>query len=536
MRHIRTAVIAFVLALAALSAQAQTTYQLLFQPGSQFFDNNGDPLAGGKICTYAAGTSTPQAVYTDSTGGTPHSNPVVLDSAGRPPSGSGDIWGGPLPYKISIDYSTGDCSNPIRTIDNVSGTTAASLNCTGCVSDSEIDATGITTRSKLPTEVAYEDQSNTWTTGAQDMSAATSHKVPVTAGAAPTASGSIHYDSTANQMEYGDNGTNRAVANLDEAQTLSNKTFSDNLVWQSGTGNSITFDQAATTTRTVTFPDLSGTAAYLDNAQTFTGAKTFSATPTFGTMTSGSVLYAGASGVLSQNNSALYWDNAATKLQVTGTVQGTTFLSGAGDPADSGAVRLGNAECVVAESNPAGTDGTVCYNSSNQWETSTALKVGGGVTQIMGGTSTYLGNPLIATVNTTAVGNVGSGEDDLMTYSLPANALSANAKGVRIKAWGTTANNANAKTVKLYFGAVMLTNSLTTGSANRWTVEGLVFRTGSNAQDSFGELRETGTGNSDIEVGTLTQSDSGTITIKCTGEATSDNDVVQEGFLVEFIQ
>ncbi len=50
-------------------------------------------------------------------------------------------------------------------------------------------------------------------------------EVDVAAGAAPTANGAILYDSTANDLEYGDNGTNRKVANLDEAQTFTNKTL-----------------------------------------------------------------------------------------------------------------------------------------------------------------------------------------------------------------------------------------------------------------------------------------------------------------------
>lgn len=58
--------------------------------GWQFFDNNGDPLSGGKIYTYAAGTTTPLQTYTSSTGGTPHSNPIILDAAGKVPGG--EIW------------------------------------------------------------------------------------------------------------------------------------------------------------------------------------------------------------------------------------------------------------------------------------------------------------------------------------------------------------------------------------------------------------------------------------------------------------
>ncbi len=58
-------------------------------PIQQFFDNAGNPAAGASLYTYEAGTSTPLTVYTDSDGTIPYSNPIVLDSAGRP---SGPIY------------------------------------------------------------------------------------------------------------------------------------------------------------------------------------------------------------------------------------------------------------------------------------------------------------------------------------------------------------------------------------------------------------------------------------------------------------
>lgn len=59
--------------------------------GAQFFGNNGNPLTGGKLYTYAAGTTTPQATYTSAAGSVFHTNPIVLDAAGRV-SGSSEIW------------------------------------------------------------------------------------------------------------------------------------------------------------------------------------------------------------------------------------------------------------------------------------------------------------------------------------------------------------------------------------------------------------------------------------------------------------
>ena len=59
------------------------TTQLAPLPVQSFRDSNGNPLAGGLLYTYSAGTSTPLATYTDSTGATPNANPIVLNSRGE---------------------------------------------------------------------------------------------------------------------------------------------------------------------------------------------------------------------------------------------------------------------------------------------------------------------------------------------------------------------------------------------------------------------------------------------------------------------
>lgn len=86
----------------------------------QFFDNNGIILSGGKIFTYAAGTTTPQATYTSVTGLTPHANPIVLDSAGRVPGG--EIWiSDGLSYKFVLETATGVLLGTYDNISMVSG-------------------------------------------------------------------------------------------------------------------------------------------------------------------------------------------------------------------------------------------------------------------------------------------------------------------------------------------------------------------------------------------------------------------------------
>lgn len=84
--------------------------------GWQFFDNNGVPLNGGLLYTYAAGTTTPTATYTSDNGVTANANPIVLDSAGRTPS---EVWlTDGTTYKIAVYTSTNVL---IRTWDDIAG-------------------------------------------------------------------------------------------------------------------------------------------------------------------------------------------------------------------------------------------------------------------------------------------------------------------------------------------------------------------------------------------------------------------------------
>ena len=60
-----------------------------FGPKPAFFDSAGDPLSGGKLYAYVAGSTTAQNTYTNSGGGTANANPIVLNSRGEPDN---EIW------------------------------------------------------------------------------------------------------------------------------------------------------------------------------------------------------------------------------------------------------------------------------------------------------------------------------------------------------------------------------------------------------------------------------------------------------------
>ena len=66
----------------ASSANAQTG-QVAPAPKFLAFDASGNPCSSCRLYAYLAGTTTPTDTYTSSTLGTPNTNPVVLDSAGR---------------------------------------------------------------------------------------------------------------------------------------------------------------------------------------------------------------------------------------------------------------------------------------------------------------------------------------------------------------------------------------------------------------------------------------------------------------------
>jgi len=124
-------------------------------PKQQFFAADGTPLVGGKLYSYEAGTTTPLATYTDSTGATANTNPVILDSRGE-----ANVWLGSSAYKLAL-YTSTDVL--IWTVDNI--TTASPLTSLAASNGSSLvgfiqtgtGATATTVQARLRETISVKD-------------------------------------------------------------------------------------------------------------------------------------------------------------------------------------------------------------------------------------------------------------------------------------------------------------------------------------------------------------------------------------------
>ncbi len=150
---------------------------------------------------------------------------------------------------------------------------------------------------------------------------------------------------------------------------------------------------------------------------------------------------------------------------------------------------------------------------------------------------TYLPAGVIpGSVNTTPVSNTGTAETDLMSYVLPAGALSANGKGIRATAWGTTAANGNTKTIKYYFGSTGTTfvnSALNTGV---WRVTFDVIRASATTQESNSFAIDNTGSNATPRRVAYSETLASAVTIKITGQSgTTSNDITQTGMIIEVL-
>jgi hypothetical protein len=150
----------------------------------------------------------------------------------------------------------------------------------------------------------------------------------------------------------------------------------------------------------------------------------------------------------------------------------------------------------------------------------------------MGGGTGQMSPIGLAGVNLNTQATTSTAEETLLSYTLPANSLNFNSKGVRIKAWGNYTSNANSKSVRIRFGgltgAIVAAN--TTSGVAGWALEAVVFRTGPSTQKGLSIWGEA------VTVSTPAQTDTAAIDIAVTGETPSAlGEVTAQGLMVEFI-
>lgn len=139
----------------------------------------------------------------------------------------------------------------------------------------------------------------------------------------------------------------------------------------------------------------------------------------------------------------------------------------------------------------------------------------------------------------TAGNNTSTGETTLDSYSVAANLLNANGRGLRITAWGTFAANANTKTVRLKFGSTDLTSGAFTGTTNggSWKVSATILRTGAATQTAVCDWgTTTGTVSRQGNVTSPAETLSGAVTLALTGQSgTASNDITSAALHIEFL-
>ncbi len=154
--------------------------------------------------------------------------------------------------------------------------------------------------------------------------------------------------------------------------------------------------------------------------------------------------------------------------------------------------------------------------------------------RIGGGDLYNLGGRLIT--DNTAIGNITSGEDNLITFTLQKNTLHNDGDVIEIIAYGTTATNGNNKTIKLIIGSTTLFSTGVLAFNNKsWCMRSTITRTSSATQQAITTF------SGDLSLLTTTATFvSGTedfttnLIIKCTGTSGSSttDDVIQKGLVI----
>lgn len=145
--------------------------------------------------------------------------------------------------------------------------------------------------------------------------------------------------------------------------------------------------------------------------------------------------------------------------------------------------------------------------------------------------------PGLLYVNGTSTANSGTAEATLFSYTMPAGYLASNGQSIRAKCWVGTANNANNKTMLLYFGAASITSAAAANTIGGW-LEFTVTRTGAATQTLAGNGQFGATGVTPIatQFAAATETLSAAIDIRCRATDAVSTDTTGRLFVVESLR
>lgn len=472
--------------------------QVYLFPVSQFFDNSGNPISGGKLNWYAAGTTTPQNTYTDSTGNTAASNPVVCDSAGR-----AQVWLTNASYKLVIQTSAGVT---LQTIDGIN------------ISIPPVSMAGVNSTDDVNIQ----------------------QPTPATSGA---------NQSSKNLNIQGSfwNGSAAATDQWQVNETLgtgTNPTSTLNVTHSGSTGNTSISLPAATPIVVGGDTGISRTApaafAFGNGTQGDTSASISAAT--LGVGTGGTVQFGVLNGAsITRAGSALLQigdgnANAAGSLNLTNlTASGTVNKVNITAPSSSSTLTIANGKTLTANNTLtlAGTDSTTMTfpTTSGNVLTDTSTNTAQNKNLI----TAAAGNVVTLVDTQDAVGAVtGNGTDQtIFTKTITANTIGS-AKGFRLSVSGQSAGG-NA-TMKIILGTTTLVSTTSTAGNNYYATIEVMNKSGvQNAQT----VRVFVTDGATITAATGTTSAenlANAATIKLTANQTNPNTFTGKSWLVEIIQ
>lgn len=173
-----------------------------------------------------------------------------------------------------------------------------------------------------------------------------------------------------------------------------------------------------------------------------------------------------------------------------------------------------------------GTTGAITNTSDGVWQVQNNANT---VASIVNGTLTTSTASVCTAANTT--------ETDLWTYTLPAGALNADGRGIRITVSMLSGATANVKTYRLYFnGVTLITRSVADNAlSSEWSSK--IIRTGAATQYNFSHYL-IGGASPVLNTSSPTATMSGAIIIKMTGQnsVATANDICFSAAIVETIK